>query len=234
MKKFIQDKGLIIGLWLVVILIFVFGGMYSRYVSSLVAPDEVENEQRYYDKVGLVSLEYNFDFETFTEKPYIATFTYEGETLVSYVDLTFGYVEMITGVEPEGFVLSAVKHHSEQEDILSNLAYLISYDENSKTLVMGAVGFVPAAPIQVEFVLNDSSDGVASYTVTSSENYDNEYNTAYNGGAGPTVENQMIDQYMAGTYPVDSISGASEGTGIAMQELFALLNLFMDSLEGGN
>ncbi|XMB72840.1 hypothetical protein RJI07_02760 [Mycoplasmatota bacterium WC30] len=234
MKKFIKDKGLFIGLWLVIILIFAFGGMYSRYVSSLVQPDEIENEQRYYGKVDLISLEYNFDSETFLEKPYIATFTYEQEEFVTYVDLTFCYVEMISGIEPERMVLAAVKHHSEQEEIISNIAYLISYEESTKTLVMGAVGFVTATPIQVEFTLNDSLDGIVSYTVTSFENYNNEYNTAYDGAAAPAVENQMIEQYMTGTYPVDTVAGASEGTGAGMQELFALLNLFLDSLEGGN
>lgn len=34
MKKFLKEKRFILILWLIIILIFVFGGMYSKYVTN--------------------------------------------------------------------------------------------------------------------------------------------------------------------------------------------------------
>lgn len=39
MKKFLKQKGLILILWLLLILIFVFGGMYSRKISRVPVED---------------------------------------------------------------------------------------------------------------------------------------------------------------------------------------------------
>ena len=130
-------------------------------------------------------------------------------------------------------IMSAVKHHAEQEELLQNIAYLVSYDSTTKTVVLEAEGF--AGVINVEAVLNSTLDGVSSYTITSQENYDNEYNTDYAGASAPSVENTMFNQYVnSGNTVVDTVAGASVGTGVAMQELITLLDLFIDSLEGGN
>lgn len=231
--KNIWSKKLIIGLWLILIAIFAIGGIYTNKMVDLRLPDVVEDEQRYYDEVTLIDLEYNFNPETFGTSPYIATFTYDGNTYKTFVDIDFFYVEMIEGEELSLIIMSAVKHHAETEALLQNTAQLISYDSSTKTLLMQAQGF--AGIIDVEIVLNSNEDGVTSYTITSLENYDNEYNTDYAGASVPSVENTMFNQYVtSGNVTLDTVAGASEGTGVAMQEIVTLLDLFLDSLEGGN
>jgi hypothetical protein len=46
------------------------------------------------------------------------------------------------------------------------------------------------------------------------------------------VENTIIDQYLAGE-TIDTIAGASASTEISMRSLVALLDRFIDSLNGG-
>ncbi len=233
MKKYLSDRKLIIGLWLVLIALFTIGGIYTNKMVESRPEDVTEDAQRYYDEVELLDLEYNFDSETLGTSVYIATFTYEGNTYKTYIDKTFCYVEMIEGEELSLIIMSAVKHHAEEEEILQNIAYLVSYDSTTKTVVLEAEGF--AGVINVEAVLNSTLDGVSSYTITSQENYDNEYNTDYAGASAPSVENTMFNQYVnSGNTVVDTVAGASVGTGVAMQELITLLDLFIDSLEGGN
>ena len=229
----IWNKRLIIGLWLILIAVFAVGGIYTNKMVDLRLPDATEDAQRYYDEVTLLDLEYNFDPESFGTSPYIATFTYEGNTYKTYIDITFNYVETIEGEELNLIIMSAVKHHAETEALLQNVAQLISYDSSTKTLIMQAQGF--AGLIQAEIVLNASEDGIQSYTITSEENYDNEYNTDYAGASVPSVENIMFNQYVSsGDFEIDTVAGASEGTGTAMQELVTLLDLFINTLEGGN
>lgn len=233
MKKFFQDKGLIIGLWSILIIVFVIGGLYTDKMVELRPQNIIEDEQRYYDKVDLLDLEYNFDPETFGTAPYIATFTYEGSTYKTYVDLNFCYEETLEGDELNLIIMAAVKHHAEQEKLLQNTAQLISYDETTRTLVMETKGFVGI--IRVEIILNTDLDGAEWVTITSNENYDSEYNVDYAGASAPSVEYRMFNQYLnAGIVDVDSIAGASEGTGIGMQELIILLDLYINTLEGGN
>lgn len=234
MKKFFEKNGLILIICLVFVAIFAVGVIYSNYVSEERLSDITADENRYFEKIGLLDLTYNFDPETLGEKTYIATFTYEDVSYKAYLDHTFTFVEMIEGDALDLVIMSGVKHHAEQEKLIQNIAYLVSYSESTKTLVLEAYGF--ADVIQCEVVLNDAFDGIESYTITSSETYTSEYNPGYTGGAVPEVENQMMDQYMSmsGAVDIDAIAGASEGTGNAMQELITLMNQFMDSLEGGN
>ncbi len=232
MKKFFENHSLIIGIILVFITLFVVGGLYSSHVIEHRVEELTVDEERYYDAVDLLSLEYNFDLETLGSKTYIATFTYEGETYKTYVSNTFCFVEVLEGDSLDFMVYSAVKHHAEQEKLIQNTAYITSYEASTRTLVIEAQGFHDV--IVVEMVLNETYDGIVSYVVTSHESYNSEYNGGYTGGAVPSVENQMMDQYMSGATEIDTVAGASQGTGDAMIELIALLNLFLDTLEGGN
>ncbi|MCK4551657.1 MAG: hypothetical protein KAU02_01980 [Tenericutes bacterium] len=234
MKKFMQDKGLIIMLWLVLIIVFIIGGLYTNKMIELRQPEDIEVlAQRYYDEVDLIDLDYNLDPESFGTSPYIATFTYEGSTYKTYIDLNFCYQDTLEGADLNLIVMAAVKHHAEQEQLLQNTAQLFSYDDNTRTLVMKTKGF--AGIITIEMILNTTLDGIESFTVTSNENYDNEYNTDYAGASAPAVEYQMFNQYLNdGIINIDSIAGASEGTGIGMQELITLLDLYINTLEGGN
>ncbi|MCK5732183.1 MAG: hypothetical protein KAH13_04130 [Tenericutes bacterium] len=234
MKKFLQEKGLIIVLWLVLIIVFVVGGLYTnKMIESKKAEDIAVLVQRYYDEIDLIDLEYNFDSESFGTSPYIVTFTYEGSTYTTYLNINFNYVSTIEGEEQNLIVMTAVKHHAEQEQLKQNTAHLISYDENTRTLVMITEGF--AGIITAEIILNTSLDGAEWVTITSNESYNSEFNIAYAGASAPSVEYRMFNQYLnAGTINVDSIAGASEGTGNGMQELITLLDLYVNTLEGGN
>jgi hypothetical protein len=234
MKQWFKNNGLILVISLILVAVFAFGGMLSNYVIEQRLEEPEIDEERYYEKVNLTDLEYNFDEETLGRKTYVATFIYEESTYKAFLDNTFTYVEMIEGDTLDLIIFSAVKHHAEQEQLLQNIAYISSYDETSKALVITADGFAGTASISVEFILNDDLDGVASYAVTSSESYTSEYNTFYVEGAVPFVENSMLDQFIAGNAVIDSVAGASQGTGDAMQELITLLDLFLDSMEGGN
>ncbi|MBI9009759.1 MAG: hypothetical protein JEZ05_06995 [Tenericutes bacterium] len=229
----IKENKLLYGVILILIVIFAIGGVFTDYVVTQRAEEIIVDEERYYDEVTLTNLEYNFDKDTLGQKTYIATFIYDGLTYKSYVDHTFCFVELIEGEALDLMVHSAVKHHAEQEELLQNTAYIVSYNEATKTLVITADGFAGSGSISVEFVLTDEL-AVSSYTVTSSESYKSDYNEGYTDGSVPFVENNMIDQYVAGNATIDAVAGASEGTGDAMQELIALLDLFLDSMEGGN
>ncbi len=234
MKQFFKKSKLIIILSTLLALFFTLGNMYSNFVIENRPTEIIIDEERYYDLVDLVDLEYYFDIDSLGSKTYIATFTYEGQTYKTFVNHTFCYVDMFEGDELDLMIMSAVKHHAEQESLIQNTAYIMSYDESTKTLVIDANGFAGDGSISVTFEL-DSDYGISSYTVTSSESYKSEYNTLYTGGMVPYVENYMIDEYISqGSVAVDAVAGASEGTGEAMVIILDLMELFIDSLEGGN
>ena len=234
MKQFFEKNGLILILSAVLVFIFALGNVYSSAVINHREEELIIDEERYYEAVDLIDLEYNFDVATLGQKTYIATFTYEGTTYKTFVDRTFCYVEMIEGEALDLRVMSAVKHHAEQEALLQNTAYITSYDSTTKTLVIDANGFAGEGSISVTFELNDDY-GIESYTVTSTESYKSDYNEKYKDGPVPYVENFMIDTYVStGSVAFDAVAGASEGTGEAMVLVLDLLELFVSSLEGGN
>lgn len=232
MKKFFNNNKLILGISLILVAIFIFGNIYSSAVINHRAEELADDQEKYNEAVEVVSIEYNFDTETLGDNVYLVEFTFEDSTYKTYVNETFCYVEMVEGEELELMVMSALKHNLEKGLLIQNTAYIVSYDVTTKIVVIETEGF--NGIISVEMTINDTFDGITSYTVTSLENYDNDYNSGYEGGATPEVENTMLDQYMTGVNDLDTISGASVGTGEAIQELVTLLNLFIDSLEGGN
>jgi hypothetical protein len=235
MKKWFEKNGLITGIALILVVVFAVGGFFTDYVVTQRGDEITVDAERYKDAVVLIDLEYNLDSETLGHKAYIVTFTYEGSTYKAFLDNTFTYVEMIEGDSLDLIVLSAVKHHAEQDALLQNKAYIVSYNETTKTLVMAADGFAGSGSISIEFILNDDLNAVVSYLVTSNETYKSEYNTKYTDGVVPFVENTFMDLYLDGqVIATDAVAGASEGTGVAMQELITLLDLFLDSMEGGN
>ena len=131
-------------------------------------------------------------------------------------------------------VMSAVKHHAEQEKLLQNMAYIQSYDVETKTVVMAAKGFAGEDSIIITFVLKDDYT-IDTYSINSVETYNSEYNSNYTSGPVPFVEDTFVNLYINGQeLAVDTVAGATVGTGKAMQELLTLLDLFLDSLEGGN
>lgn len=232
MKKFWNNNRFIIAIALSLVVIFAIGGIYSNHMIEHRAEELAVDETRYYDAVVLVDLQYNFDIDTLGQKTYIATFTYENNTYEVYLDNTFTYVEMLSGDPLDLIVMSAVKHHAETEEILQNVAYIASYDNTSRTVVIDTEGF--HGVISLEITLNATLDGISNYTVTSHETYNSEYNSFYSGGPVPEIENYVLNQYISNSaIDVDAVAGASEGTLTAMEAATALLTLFMTSLQGG-
>ncbi|MBN2540745.1 MAG: FMN-binding protein [Bacilli bacterium] len=110
--------------------------------------------------------------------------------------------------------------------------HFVSYDETTRVLELKTNGF--HGYIYVEFTLNDTLDGVASYQIkTSTETYDDSHNDNYTGGPVPSVETSILDQYMADTSPVDGVAGATE-TSNSILEMLVALDEFIASLNGGN
>ncbi len=186
--------------------------------------------------IELNSLEYNFDPETFANYPYIADVTY-GETntnIVCYLESDFTYGGLVSGsADPDSMTQAAIKSIASKSTDVSGMSYFVSYDSTTRTLVMETKGYV-ARPIEVTIVINQTLDGVESYQVISFESYDNDYNELYSGGAVPSVENSMMDQYLSGSVEVDAVAGASLKTSPAMQSLIRLLDEFIEHLNGGD
>ncbi len=231
-KAFFVNNHLVIILFAVLLVLLVFGGMFGRYASETALASIDENREKYFDEVELVSVDYNLDYTSFVEKPLIVTASYQDTTYEMYVDFEFQFIEMISDTETNSLVLAAVEYHLENDRTLSLRAQFLSYDPATRTVEMTTKGY--AGQIDVTVVLGNNFDSVASYTVDTSENYDNEYNADYTGGPVPEVEHYMMDQFVGGTVDVDTVAGASAGTGVALQDLITLLNQFMMSLNGGN
>lgn len=231
MKKFLNKNGLIIGISLILLVVFILGNIYSSAVINHRAEELIDDQERYNDAVEIISVQYNFDLETLGENVYIVEFTFEEETYTTYVDETFCYVQMVEGEALDLMVMSAVKHHLESEALIESSAYIISYDSTTKTIVMETIGY-KGLLIQVEMVLNETLDGIISYSVISAQTYDNPYNEGYLGDPVPVVENEFLEDYMTGN-DFDTVGGATI-TERAVLKLTTLLDLFLDSLEGGN
>lgn len=223
----------IIIMWVVMALLLGIGNLLSQHVIS--QKSDILDNVDISEYVEVTDIEYNLNSETVGSKTYIVTFNYENEVFKIYVDHNFHFVETIEGHELEALYYSAVKLDIENQELIQNTAYITSYNSATNTVVITANGFDGTGSIVVDFVL-DANYNLSSYTVNSTETYDAEYNTEYDGGAAPVVENAFIDSFIANDVipSVDTVAGASEGTGVAMQEVLTLLNQFVDSMKGGN
>ncbi|MDP3131046.1 MAG: hypothetical protein Q8N15_06940, partial [Bacillota bacterium] len=184
----------------------------------------------------LNSVAYNLDPTTFVAMPFIADVTYgEDDTnVVVYLDSTFAYAGLVSGLEPAADVKSAIEAYASNAGTVSANVSFVAYDADSRELVMRSRGYSFDA-ITVTFVINATLDGIVSYEVDSDESYHEDYNELYNHALGeaPYVENHMIDQYLADEVTIDGIAGASV-TSAAMQKLIALLDLFLIEIGGGD
>lgn len=223
----------IIIMWVILILVLLLGNLLSEHVNT--QRQDILDNVDISEYVEVTEISYNFDLETIGNKTYIVTFIYEEETYKIYVDHNFYYVETIEGHELDALYYSAVKIDIDRDDLIQNTAYITNYDSATNTVTITANGFDGLGSIVVDFIF-DINNNIESYVVTSTETYDIEYNSGYNGDTVPAVENAFIDGYINSTQiPLfDSIAGASEGTGEAMVEILTLLNQFIDSIEGGN
>ena len=190
--------------------------------------------------VNINQVDYNLDPATFADHPFVADVTYgtEAKSIECYLALDFTFSGVKTGVDDLTDDEKLEIKNQAAGSGLSTLSYFGSWDQNTRTLVMHAKGYVTRYTIDVTFVLNAELDAIESYSVLSHESYDSEYNSAeyatpgYSGSGVPYVESMMISQYRDGD-TVDSIAGASQKTGPAIRSLLDLFDLFLDSLNGG-
>jgi uncharacterized protein with FMN-binding domain len=184
----------------------------------------------------LNSLKYNFDPLTFVSKPYIADVTYGDENInvVVYLDASFSYAGTITGDEPEEDVQSGIKSYASSSGLVSTSVKFVSFDNVTRTLVMTSKGY-NAVPIQVSFILNAGLTAVESFTVSSMESYDDDYNGGYNKALGlvPYVERNLINKYKDGMVEIDAIAGATV-TSHAILDMIDVLKLFIAEQNGGD
>ncbi len=228
MKAFFQKHGMSSAFILLFVLIFVFGGMYSRYMTNQIAVHAENN-----NVAEITHLEYNFDLATFIESPYIAEITYGDNfsQVILYIGQSFQINGIVSGIEPSSDELVAIQLLLTQEaGKYYNDASFVSYTPSSRTLVVQTNGFHGLITVTLDF----SSDfsGVTYYNVVSHETYYEEHN--YTGGAVPAVENYYMNGFIAGNINLDAVAGASYGTSPAMQGLVELLTLFQDAQTGGN
>ncbi|MFA5290202.1 MAG: FMN-binding protein [Candidatus Izemoplasmatales bacterium] len=189
--------------------------------------------------VTINSIINNLDPDTFVSYPLIANITIGAQATVIdvYLAINYTYLGVASGdYQPSDDEQAEIRNLASTSGMVSNRSWFLSYDETTRTVVMGARGMYPSTPIEVTFVLNDTLDGVESRSVYSRESYYDDYNVppygSYVGGPPPWVENTIIDQYLAGE-TIDTIAGASASTEISMRSLVALLDRFIDSLNGG-
>lgn len=184
----------------------------------------------------LNSLTYNLDPATFATKPYIADVTYgdDNTNVVVYLDSSFNHAGTITGTEPANDAKAAIKSYASGSGLVVTSASFVSYDENTRSLVVISKGYNQTA-IQGTYVLNAALDGVESYTFVTNETYANEYNEGYNHSLGeaPYVENNLSNQFKNGEVEIDGVAGATV-TSDAMKNMINLVKLFIADQNGGN
>jgi len=228
MKSFIQKHGLITIFTLILLLIFFFGGMYSRYMSNQISVHAEEH-----CTAEITHLDYNYELSTFIESPYIVEISYgvPQVQVILYISQSFQINGVVSGAQPDPEQLTGLQLLLDEESgKYYNDTSFISYTPSTHTLVARTIGFHGAITVTVEF----SSDftTVESYLVESNETYVEE--SDYIGSAVPAVENYYMDGFVAGNTNLDSVAGASYGTSPAMQDLVDLLAMFQAAQTGGN
>ena len=183
----------------------------------------------------LNSLTYNLDPTTFATKPYIADVTYgdDNTNVVVYLDSSFTYAGTLSGTEPGSDYQASIKNYASASGLVVTSASFVSYNTETRTLVVISRGY-KTTPIEGSFVFNETFDGIESFSINSSESYDNEYNEGYNHSLGsvPYVENNLSNQFKNGEVEIDGIAGASV-TSNAMKRMFNLVKLFIENQNGG-
>jgi len=192
---------------------------YNFEIPSIVY--EITNVQRNYDATTLVS------------KPYIVSITYDldNKNLVAYFDNEFNLVEVISGDTPNDTYLALFKNELPSTTFIDVRTNVTAFDEPNGVITIRTNGY-GGMPIIVTFQLNETLDAVQSMSISTTQTYDEEYNSDYTGGPNPAVENAFRDQYLAdGTY-IDSVGGATI-TSNAMRRIFTLVDDILDNLNGG-
>jgi|GEM_PF-796234 len=191
----------------------------------------------------LVSLSYNFDPMTFTDRPYVAVIEFGVESTIANVYLysDFAYAGLVggIGIAPDDQIQAAIPLVAAASGLVSAGVRFISYDAGTRTLVMTTRGYNSLTPIQVTFVLNAAFDGFSDYTISSHETYDDADNVdygepPYSGAAVPAVEAALIVDYQTdGVITIDTVAGASGYTVPAMKAMLQLLDQFLSAMNGG-
>lgn len=228
MKAYIEKHGLVLLFALFFVAIFIFGGMYSTYMTAQIS-EHAENN----NPVEITHLEYNFDLDTFIASPFIAEITYgdNDDQVVLYIGRSFQVNGIVSGIVPSSDELVAIQLFLTQEvGKYHSTAYFDGYNSSTKTLICKTIGFHGIITVTVEFSSDFTS--VANYSVISNETYYEESN--YIGEYPPAVENYYMDGFIAGNINLDAVAGTTYGTSPAMQDLVELLDMFQTAQTGGN
>lgn len=219
MKTFLGKYSLSFLFVSLAVLIFVFGGLYSRYMTNQIG---VHSE----DQIG-ISLDYytyNFELSTFIESPYLAHVTYGSDHAEAFVYLTKQYHinGVVSGIEIPITQLSNLQLLIDQmPPTYDTSTYFSNYVEATNTFTVVTQGFQDI--IEIEVVFNATFSSVDSYTISSTETY--YYASNYIGGMVPYVENYYLDGFANGDTDLEAVAGASVGTCPAMQRAVDLLDL---------
>ncbi|MFA5741614.1 MAG: FMN-binding protein [Candidatus Izemoplasmatales bacterium] len=206
---------------------FEIGLLYAREVYAVESDFEIPA-----NGISLVSMTYNYDPASFATAVFIANVTHgsEGMTASVYLSRTYDYI----GMADDSAALTideqtALKTLAAASGLVSNKSWFVSYNADTRVLVMNAKGF-KATPIVVTITLNTTLDGIEGIPIiTSTETYDN---GDYDGGPAPEVEYNLLNQYLAdGNFVVDGVADATI-TSNAMKQLIYLLDHFIITLTG--
>jgi len=217
MKKFINKHLVSFVFILIFVVIFVFGGIYSRYMTNQV-------EVHYQEHIE-ISIEYytrNFELSTFIESPYLVHVTYGEDDLETdvYLDNQFQVNGLQVEVEISDNILVKLQGLiNETPPTYDTSTFFSNYNELTSFVTVVTQGFY--AEIVIEVFFNTGFTAADGYSITSSETYN--LAPAYSGGPGLTVETYYMDGFIAGNTDFDTIPGASIGTCPAMQRAVDLL-----------
>lgn len=221
MKNFLTKHAISLTLTAIFLVIFIFGGMYSRYMANQLLV--------HLDTVTVESLDYNYDTTTFVAYPYLANVTYgDNETTVVYLDPEF----QIGGSTESTLTSYDLEQVQTEVDAMTLLDVdVVSFNETTQTLVISNHGAYENIPIVVTIYLSADLTTIVDFDTTENETYD-QYN-GYSGDPEPYVEDYYLNALKDNhTTAIDSVAGATL-TSDAMQEIVDYLAGFLAYQAGG-
>lgn len=242
MKNYFQKHLLAYLLLLVLVGLFVLGGVYSNFnqaqlddflatttvtTTTVTTTTTTTTTTATNDlNMHIVGYARNYDVNTFIAAPYVVNITYGTNSDPARVTLDTSFQIVNADGVPQDVQTLLQTSINAGHPVFTTTVGFVSYDSETFTLVARTYGFHDW--ITVTLVL-DSSFVVQSYSVSSSESYDEP--NSYQGSPVPAVEEYFIDSYIGGDSTPDAVAGASI-TSTAMQQLVTLLDAFLQA-QGG-
>jgi|GEM_PF-1494319 len=220
MKQYFSKNYLIYVFIVLIGIVFIFGGMYSRYMTRQI---DVHAEEQ--TGITLEAFEFNFDTTTFMQFPYLAKVKYGSPSTLGYVYLSPQFVVggVVPGTEITADLLTNLQELVDTTALrIDTSVYFTEFNAATNTVTVATHGFHDIIEVTVTF--NSTYSNVTDYSVSSNESYFFEHQ--YSGGPVPAVENYYMDGFVAGSTNLDAVVGASDGTSPAMQRIVDLLDGF--------